>query len=313
MNKRDLLLSLLSAHPAAAIPAAFFLHFDPQYHRGQPAIDKHLEYFHATGMDFVKIQYELKFPSLPAIQTPADWAKMPLYTEDFFAPQLDLAAGLVKGAGKEALIIMTLYSPFMCAGHALGPERVVAHMLENPSAVNQGMEIITASLMNFVQGCIARGIDGFYHSTQGGEAGRFPDSGPFETCIKPYDLVLMEEINRRLPFNILHVCDYHGPYADLSPYPAYPGHVVNASLKVGERSLAPREMADYFNRPFMGGLDRHGILVHGTPAQIRQAVESVCAHAPERFILAADCTVPSNIPWQNLRLAIEVAHQFRNQ
>jgi uroporphyrinogen decarboxylase len=311
MSKRDLLLSLLTSHPQTAIPAAFFLHFDPIYHRGQAAIDKHLEYFRATDMDFVKIQYELKFPTLTNILRPEDWGKMPLYTEDFFLPQLQVVEGLVKAAGKDALIIMTLYSPFMCAGHAVGPERVVNHILENPEAVKQGMEIITASLMNFVQGCIERGLDGFYHSTQGGETERFSTPQPFLECVKPYDLILMEEINRRLPFNILHVCDYHGGYTDLSPFLDYPGHIVNASLKLGERILTTKEIAQLFNRPFMGGLDRHGILVNGSPDEIRQAVQDVLTQAPERFILAADCTVPSEINWSNLRLAIDTAHRYK--
>jgi uroporphyrinogen-III decarboxylase len=44
---------------------------------------------------------------------------------------------------------------------------------------------------------------------------------------------------------------------------------------------------------------------------IRQAVTDVLAQAPEQFILAADCTVPSDTPWENLRTAIETAHQYR--
>jgi hypothetical protein len=30
--------------------------------------------------------------------------------------------------------------------------------------------------------------------------------------------------------------------------------------------------------------------------------------APDRFILAADCTVPSETPWDNLLAAIDAAH-----
>ena len=68
MNKRDAVLSLLdNDHTSDYVPAAFFLHFDPLYHRGQAAIDKHLEFFNYTGMDFVKIQYEKVFPHQPDI------------------------------------------------------------------------------------------------------------------------------------------------------------------------------------------------------------------------------------------------------
>jgi uroporphyrinogen decarboxylase len=73
MNKRDAVLSLLDpTQKPPYVPAAFFLHFDPIYHRGQAAIDRHLEYFRYTEMDFVKIQYEHAFPKLPDIQNPAD-------------------------------------------------------------------------------------------------------------------------------------------------------------------------------------------------------------------------------------------------
>ena len=82
MNKRDALLDLI--HGRAALdytPAAFFLHFDPAYHEGRPAVDKHLEYFRATGMDFVKIQYEQHLPPVPAIAQAGDWAQIPRYPE----------------------------------------------------------------------------------------------------------------------------------------------------------------------------------------------------------------------------------------
>ncbi len=311
MNKRDRLFSLLHhSQPQTYIPAAFFLHFDPTFHRGQIAVEKHIEYFKYTGMDFVKIQYEQKFPNLPAIQRPEDWRKMPLYKEDFFEAPLQIVESLVKRVGKDAPVIMTLYSPFMCAGHALGSDTVVRHLLDNPVAVKDGMEIITASLLAFVRGCIARGVDGFYHSTQGGEASRFPGFSPFLECIKPYDLILMNEINRACHFNILHICDYHAGYNDLRPFLDYPGHIVNCSLNLDDRQMTPSQISQMFSRPFMGGMDRNGVIVQGSPDGIRQAVVEVLAQASDHFILAADCTVPSDTPWDNLRLAIETAHKY---
>jgi uroporphyrinogen decarboxylase len=66
-----------------------------------------------------------------------------------------------------------------------------------------------------------------------------------------------------------------------------------------------------FKRPYMGGLDRLAVLHAGRPEDIRAAAEGVLADAPERFILAADCTVPADTPWENLRVAIETAHQYK--
>ena len=62
VNKREIVQMLVDTdNNLPYIPSAFFLHFDQQNHRGQAAIDKHLEYFRYTDMDFVKIQYELCF------------------------------------------------------------------------------------------------------------------------------------------------------------------------------------------------------------------------------------------------------------
>ncbi len=310
MNKRDAVLSLLdSGQKPAMIPAAFFLHFDPQFRQGQPAIDKHLEYFRYTGMDFVKIQYEHSFPQLPEIQRPEDWEKMPFYKLDFYREPLEVVAGLVKAAKKEALVVLTLYSPFMMAGQVTGgQEKVTEHIQQNPEKVKRGMQVITDSLMGFVKECIRLGLDGFYTSTQGGEDGRFDSRAPFDECICPYDLALMNEINRSCPFNILHVCDYHLPYRDLTPYVDYPGQVVNASLELTTGEITAGEAARLFGRPFMGGLNRKGVLATGTSEQIRGEVERVIHTAPERFILGADCTVPAGTSWDNLKQAISLAH-----
>ena len=312
MNKRDLILSLARGNEALPyVPAAFFLHFPAAFHAGQAAVDKHLEYFRHTGMDLVKIQYESVFPALPQIQTPDDWALMPRYGRDFFDGQLAAIKGLVQAVGREAVVLMTLYSPFMCAGHTTSPARIAEHLNREPDKVRRGLEIITDSLLGFVRECIALGVDGFYTSTQGGESGRLATPQVFDDYVRPFDLALMEEADRACAFNILHVCDYHFDYDDFSPFLEYPGTIVSSPLKLGRRQLTPSEASALFERPYMGGLDRKGVLLNGTPDQIRRAVDTVIAQAPPRFILGADCTVLSETPWDNLKIAVDAAHAHK--
>lgn len=311
MNKRDVMFSLLEAGSLPPyVPAAFFLHFPPEFREGQAAVEKHLEFFRTTGMDFVKIQYERPFPPIPTIQRPEDWAKMPRYGRDFYEGQLKVVEGLVNAAKHEAIVVVTLYSPYMCAGHTTSDALLTAHLQQAPDLVQKGMEIITESLQIFVRGCIDLGVDGFYHSTQGGEANRFTDGYIFEQYIKPYDLILMDEINQRCEFNILHVCDYLRVYDDFTSFLDYPGDLVNCPLEVGEKILTPAETAALFNRPYMGGMQRKGVLATGSPDEVGQAAEAVLQDAPERFILAADCTVPNDTSWDNLRAAIDAAHAY---
>jgi len=323
MNKRENVLSLLNEQEVQEyIPAAFFLHFHKDYHSGQPAVDKHLEYYRHTGMDFVKIQYEKMFPRIPEIKRPEDWVKMPLYKRDFYEGQLGVVKGLVKAAKKEALVIMTLYSAFMCAEHTVGTQIITRHIKEDPEEVKKGLEIITESLMLFVKDCIKLGIDGFYASTQGGESHRFDDPSLFEAFIKPHDLAIMEEINRSCIFNVLHICDYNGAYSDLTPFLDYPGQVVNYSLtsecrvpgkeeELFSEEITGKQVSEMFHRPCMGGMDRKGIIVSGGKDEIREAVRNVINNAPDKFILGADCTLPGNIDWDNIKTAISAAHEYK--
>lgn len=310
MNKRDAVLNLLY-EKTGYIPAAFFMHFGDAHRQGQEAIEKHLEFFHYTGMDFVKIQYEHSQPPSPPIHRPEDWAQVPLYSDEFFEAPVGVVEGLVKAAKPEALVVMTLYSPFIWAMHLAGAAPITAHLKEKPDAVKKGLTVMTENVLKLVRACKRAGVDGFYVATQGGEAFRFPGTNIFEKYIKPTDLAVWAEI-QTCSFNILHICDYEGGYADLTSFLDYPGQVVNCNLKLKVQMLTTQEISEKFGRPFMGGLERKGVIATGTSEMIRQTVTGVLEHAPERFILAADCTVPSDTPWDHLKIAIDMAHQYRN-
>lgn len=313
-NRRDLVLGLLD--PAAVperVPAAFFLHFDKAHHAGRAAVDRHLEFYRTTGMDLLKIQYEHHLPPMPDLLRPSDWSRVPRYGEEFFRDPLDVVAGLVAEAKREAVVVVTLYSPFMFAGQLCGSETLVRHLEEDPDAVARGLRIVTDAVLAFARGCLERGVDGFYASTQGAEAGRFRTPGIFERFVRPFDLEVWDLIGARSTCSILHVCDYNGLYDSLERFRDYPGKIVSSGVKLSGRAISPREVAALFGRPFMGGMDRHGVIATGPVAAIREEAERVLAAAPERFVLAADCTVPSETPWENLKAAIDTAHAFRRR
>jgi uroporphyrinogen decarboxylase len=312
VNKREMMLSLMGGEaplgeaPPGYTPAAFFLHFGPRYQEGQAAIDRHLQFFRKTGMDFVKIQYEQGMSQF-AVTSPADWAHAPRLTEEDFEPTVRVVRGLVEAAGREALVLLTLYSPFMWAAHLAGDDVLQNHLRDYPAQAAKGLEISTENVLALVRVAQRAGVDGFYASSQGGEAFRFGGTDLFERLVKPTDLAVWEEIASSR-FNILHICDFDGAYDDLTPFLDYPGQVVNCSLEVGGRRMTPKEASAMFGRPFMGGLERKGVLATGTVEDVRRAARAVLAEAPERFILAADCTVPGDTSWENLETAISVAH-----
>jgi uroporphyrinogen decarboxylase len=128
--------------------------------------------------------------------------------------------------------------------------------------------------------------------------------------VKPFDLIAMKEASAACPFNILHVCDYVAPYASYDAVRDFPGQVVNCNPKLIDRQLSLQDISRLFKRPYMGGMERTGILTTGTPEQIENEVRRVVKSAPRQFILGADCTVPDNTDWNRLRQAISVAHRI---
>jgi uroporphyrinogen decarboxylase len=312
MDKRAILNGLVSGSlPEGYRPAAFFLHFDPSCHSGPAAVARHVEYFRFTGMDFVKIQYERNFPKRDDIVNPADWSSMVEYGEDFYRDQLDVVAGIVADLGREAMVVVTLYSPFMCAGQTAGNDLLDSHLAADPDSVLTGLRTIRKSLERFVEGCVEAGVDGFYASTQGGEAHRIYDPGVFDDYIRPVDLELMDVIDTKCRFNILHVCDYWGPYRDLSRFVEYPGAIVSAGTALAEGSTTGGQIGELFRRPFLGGMDRHGVIASGSVAEVEAAARKALDSGPDRHCLGASCTLPPDAPWENLKTAIDTAHTYR--
>jgi uroporphyrinogen decarboxylase len=61
----------------------------------------------------------------------------------------------------------------------------------------------------------------------------------------------------------------------------------------------------------MGGLDRHGIIVSGSREEITREVRRTLQEVSGPFVVGADCTLPSDVKWENIRTAIDAAHSFR--
>lgn len=291
------------------IPAGFFMHFNK---KGDAAVQAHLDYYRATGMDFVKIQFDgMSLPLMPEIKTPADWAKMPVYGEDFFEPILYIIRNLVKELKDEAILVQTMYSPYQMAKQAVPWELLVEHVYQDPEAVSRGMENVTLSILNFVHAGARAGLDGFYTCAQGGETNRIADFDLFNQTIKSYDMILYKAVNQLLQHNIMHICDYDGNYEGFTQrFDDYPGQIVNIPLTADGEYFTLSRAAEIFNRPVMGGMDRHGVIANGPLDAIRKEAEGILAQAPGKTVLGASCTVANTTPLENLKTAIDVAHNF---
>ncbi len=309
VNREQLLSLATSGHLSGeSKPAAFFLHFAETAHEGNAAIESHVRFFRETGNDIAKVQYEHSFPVREEIAEGGDWSALPAYGPDFFARPLEVVAGVVAELQSTAPVIVTLYSAYMFAQQTVGREALRRQLAEDPRRVVTGLRTIVESMTHFIEGCIRAGVDGFYVSTQGGEHGVLPPD-TFEEYVMPWDRAVWEVIGDRCPLNVLHVCDYEGPYKSIDRYIDYPGHVVSAPTQLTDTILTGVEIAEAFGRPFMGGMERLGVLSNGPVDRIRAEAAAAIASGPPSMILGADCTLDSSTSWDNIAAAVDVAHR----
>ncbi len=307
-NKRELILSVLDqSKPNAYVPAAFFLHFDHKL--GAKAVQDHVNFFRATNMDIVKIQYEIVVPRLD-IKTPADWKKVPVYGAEFFEPQLSTIEDLANQLKGEALILPTVYSPVALLHQTVG-DGFVDLVKKDPKAAQVALSNITESILNFIKAARQRGADGFYISSQGGDDKTFGKTKVFTDYVRPFDKKVSEVANEIAPINILHICDYGSSYGTIDDYTDYPASIINPPIHVGKGELSLKHVAETFKRPVFGGLDRLGIIANGTLEEAKAEVDRILENAPDNFILGADCTVPSSTDYDKLRAVIDYAHNWR--
>lgn len=308
-NKKEIMQQFLEGTlDKSYVPAAFFMHFGKDAKVGENAINAHLRYYLSTGMDFVKIQFEQGYGRVQ-IEKPEDWDKIKPLPDDFFAPTLNIVAGIHNVAGANSMILPTVYSPFQMLIQTVGAKTVVAYANKEPERIKQALEYFTDALIGYVKACKRIGVDGFYTPTQGGEQKFYEVPGFFDTFVKPYDLKVMRECNIDTQLNILHICDYEGSYDDLTRFVSYPGQIVNAPIEVNGKPFSLKDCEQLFKRPAMGGLYRKGTILEGTAEQVIKEVNTIKHDmAGKRFILGADCTILPKTPTDNIRAAIQTSH-----
>lgn len=133
----------------------------------------------------------------------------------------------------------------------------------------------------------------------------------FETFFKPYEIRLLEKYEKKVScFNVLHMCKDH---LNLSRYLGYPSKVINWGIYEGNLSLEEGRKLLGEDRVVLGGLDdRAGVLVDGTLEDIEQQVHKILReNGTYRFILGADCTLPTEIRLERIAKAVAATGTYQ--
>lgn len=306
LTKREIMQDFLNGKKHGDyVPTAFFMHFPAQV--GQEAVYWHIRHLARTGMDLLKVQFEQHQPNIK-VETTKDWEQIQPLPRDFYAPTVQVVREVVDIVGHETMVLPTIYSPFQVLRMQIGIPAVIRWAKEDPEQVLRALRIYADALLNYARDCKAVGVDGFFTPTQGGENiyKEVPDF--FERFIRPLDMEIMTECNAGTHCNILHICDWEGPYDELEQFVSYPGQIVNAPNVVAGKPFTPSDAEKMFNRIALGGLVRKGTINKGTPEEVAVEVKKLMQENPGRLMVGAECTVDNRTAIENIRTAVRTAH-----
>ncbi|MBS4206688.1 uroporphyrinogen decarboxylase family protein [Bacillus sp. FJAT-50079] len=317
MGKFESVLNAVRGEKLDYVPAGFWLHFPSTQHHGKEAVEAHINFFRKTNTDIMKIMNENLVPYSTPITKADDWRNIrPISLKDpFVVDQLDIIKRIVDRVGDEAVILTTIHGTIASAFHARGGGEnydtlrtiLSAHLREKPEVVANAFRILSEGMAEFTQSCLEAGAQGIYYSALGGEKELFTDE-EFEQYIKPNDLLILNAAKSASAFNVLHICKDN---VNFERYKDYDPEVVNWA--VHENRLTLKEGRKLFpNSTILGGLDdRSGVLVSGTEEEIEKAVFSILDEVgTKKFILGADCTLPTEMSYEKIRMAVESTKKY---
>lgn len=293
------------------VPAAFFIHFGSANAQGDAAVNAHLQHLLRTNQDILKVQFEQALPRIKDLDKQETWDNIKPLAEDFYAPTLDIIMRINDIAGKDVYVLPTIYSPYQVARQSIGEENIVKAARERPADLKRVLGYYADALTWLIKQCKANGIEGFYTCTQGGEKKFYVVPGFFDNFIKPFDLKVMNECNKDTKLTILHICDWEGPFDDLTRFKEYPGSIVNTPIVIDGKPFTLEDGMKLFKRPVLGGLDRHKEIVKATEDElVAKVTEVLKAARPGKVMLGAECTV-GGAPMSNIHAAVSAAHNLK--
>lgn len=315
MNKKERVKAAIAKQPVDHVPACFSIHFPKEIAFGDAAVQAHLDFYRRTDCDVLKIMNENLVPLIGEMNSPDDWKKLPSYNRHspFMQKQLDLIRRILDQAG-DAYTLATLHGICASTIHPLeatyGYEPVrrmfVEQMRTNKQPMLDARQRIADAMCDLAQACVEAGCDGVYYAALGAEKHFFTDE-EFAEAVEPYDRQILSAIREAGGDIFLHMCkenlemNRYRNYQEFCDVANWGVHEVPFSLEEGRR-LFP-------NATILGGLaNRSGVLVDGTIEELQSAVRRIISDFGETgFILGADCTLPTEIPYERIRAAAHAA------
>lgn len=242
--------------------------------------------------------------TLRPVSRPQDWARV-VELDVASSPTLHDEITTVRLArdrvGPDVPVLPTVFTPLSVARYLAGDEVLLAHVRDARGALEQALEAITRTTRTLVAELVAAGADGVYFSMFPASRTMF-DADTYRDLALPHDQRVMEAAGAGW-FNVAH---FHltEPLVELAP--SLPVHAVSWEHTRSAPGL--REGGDLVGKPVLGGVDQFAVLHHGSPSEVRTAVEDAHRESRGRIVLSTSCSYPLDVPVDNLEAFREAVH-----
>ena len=317
LEKRERVIAAIRGEAVDHVPCGFSLHFPKSVTAHEAVVKEHLDFFTQTDTDIAKIMNENLLNIGRPISTLEELAQLPhVDLRQLIDRQAELTRDIKAQCDPQLFLLGTLHGICASSIHPMetqGMEYLTARnfilngLRQNEAAVLPVLEAVCDWLCEFAKSYAQAGVDGIYYASLGGERDLLTDE-EFEKWIKPFDLRVMQTIRETGCYCFLHICKdglNMERYRDFAPL----ADVVNWGIYEAPCSLEEGKKL-FGDCTIMGGLpNRSGVMTEGTQEQLDDAVRQLVSEKGKtKFILGADCTLPSEISWSRIRSISDTVH-----
>lgn len=320
MKKKERVIAAIEGKEVDCVPCGFSLHFPKDIKSTDEMVQEHLRFFESTDVDIAKIMNENLVRAEFPISTGADLKKIAKISmkAEYMKEQIEISKKILKKCPKDLFTVGTLHGICASSIHPLEGQGMEYHIArkfildawrKSPDEMAMYFENITNAMCDLAKAYLEVGVDGIYYAALGGETDLLTDD-EFEEWFRPYDLRILNTIKEYGGYTFLHICKDHlnmQRYKDYVPL----SDVINWGVYEAPFSLEDGRKL-FTGCTVMGGLpNRSGVMTEGTDKElIGETKKIIQSFGNHKFILGADCTLPTEIPYSRIRLIADVAHSL---
>ncbi|WP_181444498.1 uroporphyrinogen decarboxylase family protein [Bacillus sp. 03113] len=226
--------------------------------------------------------------------------------EGALAREVTVTKEIVRKINGEVPVIGTVFSPLTTL-YKMSGNRLFEFIQVYPEALHHALEVITETTRDFVNALVESGIDGIYFATQLATT-NILSVIDYNVFGRFYDLQVLDTVQNRTWFNILHI---HGGEPMFKELLNYTVEAINWHDRKVPLSLKDaRKLTD---KILVGGIDQQEVLENGSDNGVEiHLKEAVSQLNDNKFVLAPGCVIPLTVPDNRLSLVRDIVNNIKN-